>query len=73
MGMKLYTGTVEGGAVRLPAQAGVREGAKVILAVVGDGDGDLDDAAHDAIEADEVAFVRACRGRLAGYLRDEER
>ena len=72
--MKTFTATVENGSVRLPRGAGVEDGAKVVVTVL--------DTKHESsdlppypseLEAEDAAFVEACRGRLAQHLRDEER
>ena len=70
--MKTFTGTVENGAVKLPARSGVRDGSRVVLAVIGEGQpGPVDEVAAE-LEAEDVEFVRACRGRIVSHMRDEE-
>ena len=70
--MKTFTATVRNGVIRIPEGARVREGARVLLAVVGDPAGDGPSALPSEIEAEDVQFVRACQGRLAGQMRAEE-
>ena len=70
--MKTFTATVRNGVVRIPKDARVREGARVVLAVVGDSGGDGPSPPPPEIEAEDVEFVRACRGRLAAQMRAEE-
>jgi hypothetical protein len=71
--MRTFTATVQNGSVKLPADAKVQDGARVLVAVL-DGEPrgpDLPPYPPD-LEAEDVAFVQACRGRLASHLRDEE-
>ena len=70
--MKTYTATVENGVVRLPSGTPVRDGAKVVLAVLGDSPQDLDPQTLSDLEAEDLAFVRACRGRLARHMQAED-
>jgi hypothetical protein len=71
--MKTFRGKVENGMVKIPPAAHVDEGARVFVAVLDDApdDSDLPPYPPD-LEAEDVAFVQACRGRLAKQLRDEE-
>ena len=71
--MKTFTGTVKNGAVRLPPQAQVRDGSKVVMAVLSEGTRETENPLVAELEAEDVAFVRACRGRIAGHMRAEER
>jgi hypothetical protein len=70
--MKTFTATVRNGLIRIPEHARIREGAKVLLAVVGDSPEGEALAPSSEIEAEDVEFVRACRGRLAAQMRAEE-
>ncbi len=58
-------GTVQNGAVRLPETIRGLEGAHVIVTILDPivkGNGNV---LSEAIETEDVEFVRACRGRLA--------
>ena len=70
--MRTFTATVRNGVIQLPKGARVREGARVVLAVVGGPGGDGPSSLPPAIEAEDVEFVRACRGHLAAQMRAEE-
>jgi hypothetical protein len=71
--MKTFTAIVQNGAVKLPPAAQITDGARVLVTVLDEAprDSDLPPYPPD-LEAEDVAFVQACRGRLARHLRDEE-
>ena len=74
IGMKTFTATVENGTVTLPPDARVEDGAKVVVTVLDPKrDGPELPPYPPELEAEDAAFVQACRGRLARHLRDEER
>ncbi len=70
--MKTFTATVRNGLVRIPKDARIREWARVLLTVVGDAAEGEPSPPPPEIEAEDVEFVRACRGRLAAQMRAEE-
>jgi len=70
--MKVFTGTVKGGLVKLPSRARLRDGSRVVMAVLPDAEAAPDDARVAELEAEDVEFVRACRGRLTKHLHDED-
>lgn len=70
--MRTFTGTVRDGVVRLPRRARVQDGSRVVLAVLGEEPAELDEQQMAELEKEDVEFMRACRGRLAKYLRDED-
>ena len=70
--MKLYAGTVEDGLVKLPAYVRLPDGSKVVLAVVSGGGASMADSGYAPIEAEDIEFVRACRGRITQHMRDED-
>jgi len=70
--MKTVQGIVEGGVVRLPPDATIAEGAKVIVAIVEPGLPEGIPSLSSELEEEDVQFVRACRGRLARELREED-
>jgi len=63
--MKTFSATVRDGAVRVPRDAQVQDGAKVVVAVVSSGRAGEATSYPPELEAEDVEFVRACRGRLA--------
>jgi len=70
--MRTFTGTVEGGVIRLPPQARVRDGSKVVMAIVDEETTGPADPPSVELEAEDLAFVRACRGRITEHMRAEE-
>ncbi len=70
--MKTFTGTVRDGVVRLPRRARVQDGSRVVLAVLSEEPAELDEQQMAELEKEDVEFMRACRGRLAKCLRDED-
>jgi len=70
--MKVFTATVKGGAVKLPPRARLRDGSRVVMAVLPDGEAAPDQARVAELEAEDVEFVRACSSRLTRHLHDED-
>jgi hypothetical protein len=71
--MRTFAGTVEHGAVRLPAEAHVRDGTRVVVTVLPRARRHRTLAGYPPeLEAEDARFVQACRGRLAQELRDGE-
>ena len=71
--MRTSTATVQNGTVKLPPDANVEDGARVVVAVLGgEPRGPELPAYPPDLEAEDVAFVHAWRGRLATHLRGEE-
>ena len=70
--MRTFTGTVRDGVIRLPAGARVRDGSKVVLAVLDEGASSVAEQDTTHLEDEDVEFVRACRGRLARHMRAED-
>jgi hypothetical protein len=68
--MNPVEGTVENGIVRLSRSGVLREGQRVIVIPVPPTPGHL--ALSAEAEEEDVAFVRASRGRLARQLGSEE-
>ena len=70
--MKTYSGTVRNGAVELPPNAHVRDGERVVLAIVGEGGVSSETSLDRSLEDEDLEFVRACRGRIANSMRAED-
>ncbi|HUT37646.1 MAG TPA: hypothetical protein VNE39_29465 [Planctomycetota bacterium] len=70
--MVTVVATVRNGVVKVPRRARIRDGSKVVMAVVRDGRTAKEVVYPPEIEAEDVEFARACRARLAKQLRDEE-
>ena len=71
--MKAFTAIVEDGAVKFPAGAHVRDGTRVFVAVLGKRSPESEMPPYPPdLEAEDVEFARACRGRLAKQLDDED-
>ncbi len=71
--MRTFAGTVENGAVRLPADAHLRDGTRVVVSVMPQARRRRTLAGYPPeLEAEDARFVQACRGRLAQALRDGE-
>ncbi len=71
--MRTFTGKVENGSVRLPRSARLRDGTRVIVAVMpGVRRGRTLAVYPPELEAEDARFVQACRGRLVRQLREEE-
>ncbi len=70
--MKTYSGTVRNGAVALPPGAHVRDGERVVLAVVGEQGAQPDRDLARSLEDEDLAFIRACRARIAQTMRSED-
>jgi hypothetical protein len=70
--MRAFTGTVRDGVIRLPPQARVHDGSKVVMAIVNEETTGPADPLSSELEAEDLAFVRACRGRIARHMRAEE-
>jgi len=67
--MKTYSGTVRNGAVVLPPDAHVRDGERVVLAVVGEHESSWEEDRDRDLEDEDLAFVRACRAAIARIMR----
>jgi hypothetical protein len=68
--MRSFAGTVENGAVRLPSDAHVRDGTRVVVTVMARARKRRTLADYPPeLEAEDARFVLACRGRLAQHLR----
>jgi len=64
---------VENGAIRLPRNADVHDGTRVVVTVLPAERKDRPVVAYPPeLEAEDARFVQACRGRLASQLREEE-
>ena len=71
--VKILSGTVEKGAIKLPPGANVPDGTRVLVAVRCSQPSDSKIPPYPPdLEAEDVAFVQACRGRLARQLRNED-
>jgi hypothetical protein len=71
--MRTFSGIVENGTVRLPGNAHVRDGTRVVVTVMPGARAGRAAAAYPAeLEAEDARFVQACRGRLANQLRAED-
>ena len=71
--MRAFTATVQNGIVKLPPDANVEDGARVVVTVLDREPRGCELPPYPPeLEAEDVAFVQACRGRLATHLRDEE-
>jgi len=69
--MKTFRAKVEKGVVKVPPDAHVDEGARVFVAVLDDAPADSDLPPYPAdLDAEDVAFVQACRGRQVKPMRD---
>lgn len=68
--MKTAKSSVRGGVISVPKGAHLREGQKVLLIPVPDPTPAAPPPA--TVEDEDVAFVRACRGRLARQLEAED-
>jgi hypothetical protein len=64
--------TVRNGVVKVPRRARIRDGSRVVMAVVRDGKAAKQVVYPPEIEAEDVEFARACRARLAKQLQDED-
>lgn len=71
MAMRTIRGIVEGGVVKLPPGARLAEGAQVVVTMIEPITGEL--VLPPELEDEDVAFARACRGRLNQDLRAESR
>lgn len=60
--------TVQDGFVKLPETMRVADGSRVIITILEPLAKDNGRFLPDAIESEDVEFVRACRGRLAKQL-----
>ena len=69
LAMKTIRGIVEGGVVKLPPGAQLAEGAQVVVTVIEPITSEL--MLPLELEDEDVAFARACRGRLNQELRSE--
>ncbi|NQT87955.1 hypothetical protein HQ560_14400 [bacterium] len=70
--MKTYSGTVRNGAVTLPPDAHVRDGERVVLAVVSEQTAQSEVSLDRSLEDEDLEFIRACRGRIAQSMRSED-
>lgn len=71
--MKALTGIVENGVVRPSPPARLREGAKVVMVVLGGKKGRLAEPPDSRIEAEDAAFAHACRRSINEAMDAEER
>jgi len=70
--MKTFAGVVENGVVKLPPNARLRDGSRVILMVVGRTEEGPAPARDAGIEAEDAPLAEACRGNINEAVRDEE-
>ena len=70
--MITVSGTVQGGLVKLPEAIRISDGSRVIITILEPMAQQADRFLPDHIEAEDLEFVRACRGRLAKQLREAE-
>ncbi|MBM4031042.1 MAG: hypothetical protein FJ291_04570 [Planctomycetes bacterium] len=71
--MRTFAGTVENGTVRLPADAHLRDGTRVVVTVMPRARKHRTLAGYaPELEAEDARFVQACRGRPVRELRDGE-
>jgi hypothetical protein len=71
--MKTVRGKVEGGMIKLPPNTQLAEGAQVIVAIVSPPTSPPDSFLPPPdIQAEDLAFVMACRDQLNRRLQDEE-
>jgi hypothetical protein len=65
-------GTVKNGVVKLPATVKLSDGSRVMITILESINKPAPDTLSRDIEAEDVDFVRACRGRLAKQLREDD-
>jgi hypothetical protein len=70
--MRTFTGIVENGVVKLPPKARVRDGSRVVLTILGRKAKHREPLQTPQMDAEDLAFVRACRRHLNKLMRDEE-
>lgn len=64
--------TVKNGVVKLPATLKLSDGSRVMITIIESIGKRTPGISSKNIEADDVDFVRACRGRLAKQLREDD-
>lgn len=70
--MKTIPGIVEGGVVKLQTTTHAFEGCRVVVAVIEQPEVSQAVMLPEEIEAEDLAFVQACHGRLVSHLQEEE-
>lgn len=70
--MVTVTGTVQNGIIKLPETMRVSNGSRVIITILGAMKKNGDHFFPPSIEMEDLAFVRACRGRLAKQLQEAD-
>lgn len=70
--MRTLKGVVEDGIIKVPNPSGLAEGATVTVALIEEADLSGPNPIPAGIEAEDVEFVRACRGRLVRHLSENE-
>ena len=65
-------GTVKNGVVKLPATLKLSEGSRVIITILESIGKRAPNTLPKDIETEDIDFVRACRGRLAKQLREDD-
>ena len=71
--MKTLTGVVENGIVKLPPKTRVRDGSRVVLTILGRKVKYREPLQTPQMDAEDIAFVRACRRSINEAMRAEER
>jgi hypothetical protein len=70
--MITVTATVQGGLVKLPEAIRIANGTRVIITILAPVAKNGKRFLPEDIEAEDIEFVRACRGRLAKQLEKVE-
>ena len=70
--MKTIRGVVESGVVKLPPNAHVRDGSKVILTILGRKPKCREPLQTPEMDAEDLAFVQACRRSINEAMRAEQ-
>ncbi|MEK7729691.1 MAG: hypothetical protein AAB354_14895 [candidate division KSB1 bacterium] len=66
-------GVVQSGMVRLPESMRISDGGRVVITLLEPASKSIASKFSEAIENEDVAFVRTSRGRLAKQLQEAEK
>ena len=69
--MRTLSGFVENGSVKLPPNARVRDGSRVLMVVLGRKGRERTPPRDARIEAEDAEFVKACRRSIGEAIRAE--
>ena len=72
MHMRTLTGFVENGTVRLPPDARVRDGSRVLMVVLGRKGSQVASPRDSRVAAEDAVFVNTCRRSIGEATRTEE-